>query len=308
MSDIVEPDQPPTGWKSAEGWQHFLAQLVAAGGAIGLITQSEVTLFSGWISKGVAAAAVLVAILWHSAHYTRHQTVRKVEDKDTTGLPLALLLAVLCLGFLAGPVSAQHPLSHKAGIQVGLLNLGCQRGGQQQQPDPEVKLLLNRIADQNTQILALLAAQRQTPAPAAPAPAPIVLLNPAQPQSVPYSPQPLPQGYAPQPLPQGYAPQPLPQQYAPQALPQQYAPQPLPQGFTPQQLIQINPQGQSPAQPTPQPGPQPAPLPQGFIPQPQPQGLTPQSPQGFSPQPLPSPKPMPPAAPTGYQRYAVYRR
>lgn len=112
-SDMAD-ETPPTiplkpGWATTEFWVTSLTQLLAVGGTFGLLTQSEINLFGSWISRGTAAAVVLIAIVWNAAHYTRQRTALKKRADDSKWLVPALLLLWSCgSSILAAPVPAQR--------------------------------------------------------------------------------------------------------------------------------------------------------------------------------------------------------
>lgn len=267
MSDPTDlvPDPAPApapvpvkpGWQSSETWVTALVQVLGALGAMGIITAPQAALFGDWISRFVAAAMVLTALVVQAIHYVHSRTSLKAQQMDPSKLRVPVwLVAAFCL-FLVAPAHAQDrpaPM-RKAGVQVGLFNFGrsCQPQQQQQQApqylpapqqqsDPAIAAALNRIADQhvllNAQVAALLALRQGTPAPAAPAPAAPIATPPLvymlAPQQGPSPPQ--------QVLPIVGAPQQvLPIQGAPQQLlPIAGAPQQqLPIQGQPQQQIQI---------------------------------------------------------------------
>ncbi len=323
----VQPAPVKPGWQTSECWVTALTQLIGALGVLGVLNTSEVTQLTGWVGKFTAAAIMLVALVYQATHYTAQRTRLKKQASDGSGssLPLGLLLVLGCL-FLAAPAaSAQppgRPAVHPTGLQVGFVNLGCLRGGQRQAPapaapqtDPATLAALNRLADQNSQLIAqnaqmlamLQARQQQAPAQPLTAPAPVL------PNQQLMAPAPLVFLLAPSPGVAGQPQQVIPIAGAPQQI--------IPIAGAPQQVLPIvgQPQQQIPLQGQPQQiiniqGP-----PQQRLPvlpqQPQQQLLTP-APSAPQQQLTPAPPqqqllPMPPATPVtgpavGMIRYSTW--
>jgi hypothetical protein len=83
------------------------------------------------------------------------------------GLSFAFLFAVL-VGLSAGPASAQEPRVQRATAQIGLINISPRPQGPQGNyvpTDPALLAVLQQLAQQNQQLLALLASQKNAPAP-----------------------------------------------------------------------------------------------------------------------------------------------
>lgn len=249
------PVLPGDGIRSEQFWLHLGTQAVVMLGAFGILNSHDALLWSGWISKSVAAASVLIAVIWNATHWIKHQTMRRHGPDSHI---LSMLLVILCVGFLAAPVCAQSappyrpplvPVTGKptvaeyretTGQQIGLINFGGRRGQQQQQPaapagpqqaDPAIISALQSLAATHAALLAHLQAHGQitqppsTPAaPATPAAPQMFLIQVPQQQQGPlYQPvvpgQPLYQPVAPgQPL---YAPTPPGQPFYQPAVPGQ---------------------------------------------------------------------------------------
>ena len=107
-NDVPAPDDSlpvvPASWASPDWWTHIGTQIVLALGTFGILSTHDSLLWSGWITKGVAAAFVLLGIVYHATYWIKHQTIRQQGHS----LNSWLLAAAFFLG-LGAPLGARAP-------------------------------------------------------------------------------------------------------------------------------------------------------------------------------------------------------
>jgi hypothetical protein len=260
------------GYKTTEFWIALVSQGLALLMIAGLITPADKTTLESALANAVTAVATIISSVWVVLRYIESRHALKADYQGATArptTPTALPFALLAVLLIPAFASAQPPAHTTIGYWKGRYDERQQQRQQQpQQPqtDPALLQTLNQLAQNQQQILALLA-QRQAP---------------QQPQIIILPYQQIPLGGPPaQQIPLGGP----PQQQIPLGGPPQ---QQIPIGGPPQQQIPI---GQPPLQQIPLGGPAP-------------QQITPQTPGPNQPAPVPKQViPIGPPAPT-YQRYS----
>ena len=68
------------GWQSSESWIVLAGHLLGGLAALGLITSADAKNMTDWVSNVVAAAVILITLLWQGANYVKHRSELKQQS------------------------------------------------------------------------------------------------------------------------------------------------------------------------------------------------------------------------------------